>query len=114
MKGRRLVLFIGMSICAVLISCAGSSTSEQNSKQSVQDPEPAMRKINITGKIIKTSQGYVIRGKVPREVFRIVNPDADILDEFAAKGTTIYIEARIILGDNVEIDKINGEDLEKK
>ena len=89
MKKRRLAVLMSMSICIALISCAGQSANTQDSKQSMQQaPKATVEKMNIAGTIIKTSQGYVIRGEVPKKVFRILNPDPGILDEFVESGRT--------------------------
>ncbi len=68
------------------------------------------RKMKIKGQIVNGTQGYVIRGKVPKEVFPILNANPAVLNELVKSGQIVNIDARIVLGDNVDIEKINGED----
>jgi hypothetical protein len=84
-------------------------------------PQPAaqgaqartVRKMNMTGEIVKAGQGYIIqakRGNVPTEIYTILNPDPKALDEFVKSGKTVPIEVRIVSGDNVNIEKIDGKE----
>jgi len=66
--------------------------------------------ITITGKITHEDSGYYIQGQKPPEVFVIYNPNARILEELAKSGKIVTIDARIILGDNVAIEKIDGKE----
>ena len=71
-----------------------------------------VRKMNLTGEIAKAEHGYIIRskkGNVPSEIFTILNPDPKVLDEFVKSGKTVPIEVRIVSGDNVNIEKIDGK-----
>jgi hypothetical protein len=72
------------------------------------------KRVEITGKIAKGYIGYIIQGKVPREVFTILNPNPEILDEFVKTGKIVPIEVRIVSGDNVEIKVIDGKEYIKK
>ena len=71
--------------------------------------QTGVRKMNITGEIAKAQHGYIIRGKVPAEIFTILNPEPSILDEFVKSEKIVPIEVRIVSGDNVEIEKIDGK-----
>ena len=71
--------------------------------------QTGVRKINITGEIAKAAHGYIIRGKVPAEVFTILNPEPKVLDAFVKSEKTVSMEVRIVSGDNVEIEKIDGK-----
>jgi len=66
-------------------------------------------KIMITGKIYKDHTGYYIQGQKPPEVFTINNPDPKVLDKLAQSGKTVAIDAGVIMGDNVAIEKIDGK-----
>ncbi len=70
---------------------------------------PAVKNMDIAGEIAKTDQGYIIRGKKPAEIFTILNPDAAVLDRFVKSGKTVMIGVRIVSGDNIEIEKIDGK-----
>jgi len=69
--------------------------------------------MSTTGEIGKAEHGYIIRtrkGNVPTEILTILNPDPKILDEFVKSEKTVPIEVRIVSGDNVDIEKINGKE----
>lgn len=76
--------------------------------------ETKLKKINITGKIIKEPDGYFIQGKVPSEIFRILNSNPKRLDKIVKSGQVVNIEASIVQGDNVTIEKINGQRYKKE
>jgi len=63
----------------------------------------------ITGEIAMGNNGYIIRGKVPAELFTILNPDPDTLDPLVKSGRTVNLEVRIVSGDNVEIEAIDSK-----
>ena len=71
-----------------------------------------VRKMNLTGEIAKAEHGYIIRskkGNAPGEIYTILNPDPKVLDDFVKSGKTVPIEVRIVSGDNVNIEKIDGK-----
>jgi len=109
MRKRWLWTLTFISVFAFFISCLGQSSNAQSSPQQVQNSASSGKKIDITGKIVKGTQGYVIRGKVPKEVFPILNPNPAVLAKLAESGRTVQIEARIVLSDNVSIEKIDGK-----
>jgi FKBP-type peptidyl-prolyl cis-trans isomerase FklB len=74
----------------------------------------AVKKMNITGEIDKAEHGYIIRGKKPAMICTILNPDPKILDAFVNSGKTVPIEVRIVSGDNVDIEKIDGKEYRQK
>jgi hypothetical protein len=101
----RQVAFMFIAVCCLFFNgCA-------NSKEAAPQPQKAARieKISITGEIAKGANAYIIRGKVPAEVFTILNPNPEILDEYVTTGKVLDIEVRIVSGDNVEITFINGK-----
>ena len=63
----------------------------------------------ITGKIVKGDQGYVIQGQRSRELFTVLNPNPSVLDKLVESGDTVTIEAVSVMGDNVNIQKIDGK-----
>ena len=103
MRKRHTVMLL---IIAVIVACG--SPSVQETKEEVPQKRP-VRQMNITGEIAKAAHGYIIRGKVPSMIFTILNPEPAILDDFVKSEKTILIEARIISGDNVAIEKIDGK-----
>jgi len=79
-------------------------------------PAPAQaaqaRNMSITGEIGKSEHGYIIRSKmggVLSEIYTVLNPDPKILDPFVKSEKDVPIEIRIVSGDNVNIEKINGK-----
>ena len=82
--------------------------------ESRRQPQAAqtVRKMSITGEIGKAEHGYIIRskkGNVLSEIYTILNPDPKVLDEFVKSEKTVPIEVRIVSGDNVNIEKIDGK-----
>ena len=69
----------------------------------------AVRQMNITGEIGKAANEYIIRGKQPQMIWTILNPDPNILDAFVKSEKTVPMEVRIVSGDNVNIEKIDGK-----
>ena len=65
--------------------------------------------MSISGKIAKTEQGYIIQGQEPRELFTILNPNPQVLDSLIKSGRSVTIEAVSVMGDNVNIQKIDGK-----
>jgi hypothetical protein len=70
----------------------------------------SVNNLNITGEIALMGQGYIIRGKVPAEIFTILNPNPDVLDKIIAKGKDVDVSVRVVSGDNVEIEQIDGKE----
>ncbi len=72
-------------------------------------PPPQTLKLTITGKIAKEPQGYIIQGQKPPELFTILNPNPQVLDKLVKSGKTVTIEAVSVMGDNVNVEKIDGK-----
>lgn len=71
------------------------------------------QKMSITGEIGKSEHGYIIRSKIGgvlSEVYTVLNPDSKILDPFVKSEKDVPVEIRIVSGDNVNIEKINGRE----
>jgi FKBP-type peptidyl-prolyl cis-trans isomerase FklB len=83
------------------------NAAQQPAAQSAQSP--AVRQMSITGEIGKAAHGYIIRGKQPQMIWTILNPDPKILDAFVKSEKTVPMEVRIVSGDNVNIEKIDGK-----
>jgi FKBP-type peptidyl-prolyl cis-trans isomerase FklB len=86
----------------------GDKADQASSAQSARTP--AVRQMNITGEIGKAQHGYIIRGKQPQMIWTILNPDPNILDAFVKSEKTVPMEIRIVSGDNVDIEKIDGKE----
>ncbi len=97
------ILFLALA-CRVLAQGAGTRADEKQ-------PAPAgqLMKVTITGKIAKAEQGYIIQGQKPRELFTILNANPKVLDKLVKSGKTVTIEAVSVVGDNVNIKKIDGK-----
>jgi hypothetical protein len=94
-------------IFAIILAC-GSPVVQETREEISQ--KRRVRQMNIKGEIAKAAHGYIIRGKVPSAIFTILNPEPAILDEFVKSEKTILIETRIVSGDNVKIEKIDGKE----
>jgi len=74
----------------------------------------SVRSLEITGTIALVNQGYIIRGSSPAELFTILNPDADALEKYIRLEKTVTITAKIVSGDNIEIQSIDGQEYPKR
>ena len=90
-----------------LASFVFSQASKAEEKQSNTAARP--KTFTITGKITKTMETYIIRQQKPPERFAIMNPNPQVLDTLVKSGQTVTIEAVSVMGDNVNIQKIDGE-----
>jgi len=101
-------------ISAVLfLAVAGpalAQTPNTAEKQAVTRPKPVA--FSITGNFTKLFKTYIIRQQKPPERFAIMNPNPEILDSLVKSGKTVTIEAISVMGDNVNIQKIDGEPYE--
>jgi len=109
MKPKRLAA-IALAVGFALASMGGPVLA-QMPKAAEKQPTPAATplKLTITGKIAKAEQGYIIQGQKPPELFTILNPNPRVLDRLVKSGKTITIEAVSVMGDNVNIEKIDGK-----
>jgi hypothetical protein len=100
-----------MVIAAVLSLALAGPGLAQVPKAAERQPAPAVQtlKLTITGKIAKTEQGYIIQGQTPPELFTILNPNPKVLDRLVKSGKTVTIEVVSVMGDNINIEKIDGK-----
>jgi len=71
------------------------------------------RRVTLTGVIAKSRNGYIIRSKRdkgPGEIFTILNPYPNRLDELVKSGKVVSIQVRFVSGDNLNIEKIDGKE----
>jgi len=99
------VLVFEMELLAVE---KGDKAAQQSGAQTGQ--QSSVRNMNITGEIAKSEHGYIIRGKQPQMIWTILNPEPKILDQFVKSEKTVPIEVRIVSGDNINIERIDGKD----
>jgi hypothetical protein len=106
---RRFVV-ISLAVSLALTLAIGPLLA-QAPKATGKQPAPAAQtmKLTITGKIAKTEQGYIIQGQKPPELFTILNANPAVLDKLVKSGKTVTLEAVSVMGDNVNIVKINGK-----
>lgn len=93
-------------ILGVMLFCGGVVWSQGQSPSTPEKGSMSMRFMEITGAIDKLDQGYIIRGESPSEIFTILNPKPEVLDNYVEAGKAVAVEVRIVSGDNVEIVKI--------
>lgn len=94
-------------IGVVVISILSTIFVSEQSKS--QTNEPDIKKFTINAEIAKVRGSYILRAEKPAEIFTVLNPDPEILDEFISKGQTARLEVQIVSGDNVHIKTINGQ-----
>ena len=104
MRKRHTVMLL---IIAVIVACG--SPAVQETKEEIPQKRP-VRKMSVKGVVAKAEHGYIIRGKVPSMIFTILNPVPTILDEFVKSEKIVPIEVRIVSGDNVDIEKLDGKE----
>jgi hypothetical protein len=82
---------------------AGQEAKTQTGKKDL-----SVRQMSVNGEIGKVKHGYVLRSEGPGTIFTILNPDP-ILDPLVESGKTVKVDIRIVSGDNVNIEKIDGK-----
>lgn len=102
-------------IATILSLALAGPVLAQGPKTAEKQPAPAPQsmKMMITGRIAKVEQGYVIQGQKPLELFTILNANPKVLDKLVKSGKTVTIEAVSVVGDNVNIRKIDGKDYQE-
>ena len=121
-KGQVSLLLIAallLLFAALAVQCTKEQTTQQDTKvkemtdtkiQPVQQARPRIER-TITGEIaIGYNDNYIIRSKKGTvEVFTILNPEPEILDEYIKANKVVDIEVQVVSGDNIEIKKIDGQ-----
>ena len=95
----------------LLTAMGGSVLAKEQASSSTSAPAAKEMKITVVGKIVKDESmgGYYIQGKQPPEIFNIVNQNPKVLEKYAKNGEDVTIEAHSAMGDNLVIEKIEGE-----
>jgi hypothetical protein len=103
--------FLIAIVFSLALALAAGPVLAQAPKAGEKQPAPAAQsmKLTITGKIAKSAQGYIIQGQKPPELFTILNPNPKVLDKLVKSGKTVTIEAVSVVGDNINIVKIDGK-----
>jgi hypothetical protein len=103
---------LAMAACFALAGLSGAALA-QGAPKAPEKAKPAtqMQKLTVVGKIAKEQAmgGYYIKGEKPPEVFRIVNQNPKVLENYAKSGKSVTIEAQVVMGDNLAIVKIDGK-----
>ena len=103
-------------VAAVLSLALAGTVLAQGSKPEAKQGAPTAAKtitLTITGKIVKDNQNYIIQGQKPPELFTVLNPNPSVLDALVKSGKTVTIEVVSVMGDNVDIQKIDGKAYEE-
>ena len=110
------LMAVALAACFALAGLNGAALAQEKAqapapKAAEKQPAPAAQtlKLTITGKIAKAEQGYIIQGQKPPELFTILNPNPKILDKLVKSGQTVTFEAVSVMGDNINIEKIDGK-----
>jgi len=94
------------------VQCTTKMQSDQTTKQT--SPPTSAKTTVISGKIaIGYNNMYKIKGKIPPEVFTILNPNPMVLEEYIQSGKVVDIEVQIVSGDNIKIMTIDGKNYPK-
>jgi len=108
---KRSHIFIIMMLgCILLFACQSAAVPAAAPAAQGQQ----VQNMSITGEIAQSTNGYIIRGQAPAEIFTILNPDPKVLDELVTSAKVVQIEVRVVYGDNVEIQSIDGKKYHKK
>ena len=104
---------ITLAVVAIffLASMGGTVLAKEQGSTQANVPAAKVMKITVVGKIVKDESmgGYYIQGKQPPEIFNIVNQNPKVLEKYAKNGEDVTIEAHSAMGDNLVIEKIEGE-----
>ena len=106
---KSLVFALMMFGCILLFACQSAAVPAAPAAQ-----EQAVTTMSITGEIAQGANAYIIRGQTPAEIFTILNPDPMVLDELVTSAKVVHLEVRIVSGDNVEIQTIDGKKYQPK
>jgi len=104
---KKLIVVIGVLSLALVAAPVLAQAPKPEAKQGAPAAKPIV--LTITGKIVKDGQNYIIQGQKPPELFTILNSDPSVLDTLVKIGKTVTIEAVSVMGDNVNIQKIDGK-----
>lgn len=99
-----------MAAAAVLLlflSGAGWAGMIGESKSPAQSGSAV--KLTVVGKIGRDGQDYFVRGEKPSELYGILNPNPKVLDRLVRSGKTVALNVQSVLGDQVNITKIDGK-----
>jgi hypothetical protein len=104
---KRLVVVIAVLSLALVAAPVLAQTPKTEAKQSAPAAKPII--LTITGKIVKDGQNYIIQGEKPAELFTVLNPNPGVLDSLVKSAKTVTIEVVSVVGDNVNIQKVDGK-----
>jgi len=104
---KKLVVVIAVLSLALVAAPVLAQTPKTETTQSAQAAKPII--LTITGKIVKDGQNYIIQGQKPAELFTVLNPNPSVLDSLVKSGKTVTLEAVSVVGDNVNIQKVDGK-----
>lgn len=110
MRDKTLVTFT--FIAGAFLTCLwfgpSPSPGAQGTAVSREAENPLALEVRVTGTVVAKGGGYYIRGRKPNQVFRITNPMPEVLDAVVKTGRPVQVEARVVQGDNVAIERIDG------
>jgi len=97
------------AVLSLALAAPGLAQTPTGATKQSAPASPKLIILTITGKIVKDGQNYIIQGQKPPELFTILNPNPSILDALVKSGKTLTIEAVSVMGDNIDIQKIDGK-----
>lgn len=103
------LVILAAAILLFSVAPPDARSAQNNPATTTQTTNPQPLIFDVVGKIVQKPDGYIIKGQVPAEIYRIINPDPAQLDEFALIQEILTLRVKSIVGDNVAIEKINGK-----
>jgi hypothetical protein len=105
------LMTLALAVLFALAALGGSALAQETGKTPAKPAAAKPMKITVVGKIVKDESmgGYYIQGTKPRELFRILNQNPKVLEQYAKSGKEVTIEARSEVGDNLIVEKIEGK-----
>ena len=114
MRVKKLLAVLAAGVLAIALASAGAlAQAAPQGNDPVVKPPPRGLQVTLQVKVknMKVMGGYYLQGTT--EVYKIANPNPEVLEPLFKSGETVTIEA-IASGDLLTIQTINGKKYEGK
>lgn len=110
MQAKKMIT-LAVAILFCLAAVSGSVLAKEQTSTLANPSAAKTMELTVVGKIVKDESmgGYYIQGKKPPEIFRILNQNPKVLEQYAKSGEDVTILAVSVIGDNVNIEEIDGK-----
>jgi len=112
MRLKRLLVVLAAGVLAIALASTGAlaQAAPPGTNPAVKPPPRGLQvTLPVRVKYMKVMGGYYLQGVT--EVYRLANPNSQVLEPFVKSGETVSIEARAN-GDLLTIQTINGKKYE--